>query len=174
MSSLTFPPAIGHSTNLIGKESNIIVVRGGSRPVYDQLVNAVEEFFPESGILEDPSTAENTKLNRTSTGLSRISTGLGLTRSRTNASGQRSFGQGRPSTSETPLPLRRVSTGVSSIVGPGNGDRPGGFVLVIDGAALGGVSDYFSFSLSFNLAHAREGSLESLTQGASVTSGDAL
>jgi len=33
-------------------------------------------------------------------------------------------------------PLRRVETGISSIVGPDNGDRPGGFVLVIDGAGL--------------------------------------
>ena len=33
-------------------------------------------------------------------------------------------------------PLRRVQTGVSSIVGPDNGDRPGGFILVIDGSGL--------------------------------------
>jgi phospholipid-translocating ATPase len=32
--------------------------------------------------------------------------------------------------------LRRVDTGISSIVGRDNGDRPGGFVLVIDGAGL--------------------------------------
>ncbi|KAH9484538.1 Putative phospholipid-transporting ATPase C24B11.12c [Psilocybe cubensis] len=34
------------------------------------------------------------------------------------------------------IPLRRINTGVSSIVGPENGDRPGGFILVVDGAAL--------------------------------------
>jgi hypothetical protein len=48
--------AIGHSTNLIGKESNIIIVRGGNelgRPVYQQMLIAVEEYFPESGILEE-------------------------------------------------------------------------------------------------------------------------
>lgn len=33
------------------------------------------------------------------------------------------------------IPLQRVTTGVS-LVGADNGDRPGGFVLVIDGAAL--------------------------------------
>lgn len=33
-------------------------------------------------------------------------------------------------------PLRRTETGISSIVGENNGDRPGGFVLVIDGTAL--------------------------------------
>ena len=32
--------------------------------------------------------------------------------------------------------LRRVNTGVSDLVGEDNGSRPGGFVLVIDGAAL--------------------------------------
>lgn len=36
--------------------------------------------------------------------------------------------------------LRRIDTGVSSLVGQDNGQRPGGFVLVIDGGALGHVS----------------------------------
>lgn len=40
--------------------------------------------------------------------------------------------------------LRRVDTGLSSIVGHGNGDRPGGFILVIDGAALSVVSASFN------------------------------
>ncbi|KAJ7781318.1 phospholipid-translocating ATPase [Mycena metata] len=40
----------------------------------------------------------------------------------------------RPSTSG--YPLERIETGVSSIVGEHNGERPGGFVLVIDGTAL--------------------------------------
>jgi len=33
------------------------------------------------------------------------------------------------------IPLQRINTGVS-IVGEDNGNRPGGFVLVVDGAAL--------------------------------------
>ena len=37
-------------------------------------------------------------------------------------------------------PLQRVNTGVTDLVGRDNGDRPGGFVLVIDGAALSSVS----------------------------------
>ncbi|KAJ2929330.1 hypothetical protein H1R20_g7765, partial [Candolleomyces eurysporus] len=47
--------AIGHSTNLIGRDSNIIVIRGGNegRPVYDQIMHSVEEFFPESGIIDE-------------------------------------------------------------------------------------------------------------------------
>lgn len=36
-------------------------------------------------------------------------------------------------------PLHRVNTGISSLVGNNNGDRPGGFVLVIDGGALNDV-----------------------------------
>jgi phospholipid-translocating ATPase len=32
--------------------------------------------------------------------------------------------------------LARVYTGISDIVGPENGERPGGFVLVIDGLGL--------------------------------------
>ncbi|KAG5723766.1 putative phospholipid-transporting ATPase DNF1 [Termitomyces sp. T112] len=44
----------------------------------------------------------------------------------------------RPSISsrEPNIPLQRIQTG-NSIVGAGNGERPGGFILVIDGAALG-------------------------------------
>ncbi|KAJ7068197.1 phospholipid-translocating ATPase [Mycena amicta] len=37
---------------------------------------------------------------------------------------------------EANYPLQRVDTGVTSIVGEHNGERPGGFVLVIDGTAL--------------------------------------
>ncbi|KAK2466656.1 hypothetical protein APHAL10511_000914 [Amanita phalloides] len=34
------------------------------------------------------------------------------------------------------IPLQRINTGVTDIVGPDNGERAGGFVLVVDGAAL--------------------------------------
>lgn len=40
-----------------------------------------------------------------------------------------------------PYPLRRLNTRAPSIVGEGNGTRPGGYVLVIDGAALDHVGD---------------------------------
>lgn len=102
--------AIGHSTNLIGRESNIIVIRGGNNtghPVYQQMVNAAEEFFPEQNILDQPSQPAQSQ-NQSS----------------------------RPSENDGQYPLRRIDTGLSSIVGSNNGDRPGGFVLVIDGAAL--------------------------------------
>ncbi|CAK5277213.1 unnamed protein product [Mycena citricolor] len=104
--------AIGHSTNLIGKESNIIVLRGGdegSRSVLDQMTRAIEEFFPESGILNDQGSVRPTLHHR----------------------------RHSSSASQPGHPLRRVNTGVSSIVGANNGNRPGGFVLVIDGTALG-------------------------------------
>ncbi|KAJ7137876.1 phospholipid-translocating ATPase [Mycena epipterygia] len=125
--------AIGHSTNLIGKESNIIVLRGGddgSRPVYEQMTRAVDEFFPESGILDDEGVVRP-----------------GHPRTSSSASAQ-----------ERPYPLRRVSTGISSIVGSHNGDRPGGFVLVIDGTALGhALIDEKSKSLLLRLAMLCEG-----------------
>ncbi|KII88208.1 hypothetical protein PLICRDRAFT_175835 [Plicaturopsis crispa FD-325 SS-3] len=100
--------AIGHTTNLIGKESNIIIIRGGndsSRPIYQQMLQAVEEFFPESDILNDPAIID--------------------------------ANVPEPTTPARPGALRRVATGVSDIVGTDNGNRPGGFVLVIDGSALG-------------------------------------
>lgn len=96
---------------MIGKESNIVVIRGGNdhgRPVYQQMVHAVEEFFPESGIVNEAGDVVDEPRASTS--------------------------------SERPYPLRRIETGISSIVGTNNGDRPGGFVLVIDGTALGHVS----------------------------------
>lgn len=88
------------------------MVRGNQsgRPVYDQLVHAVEEFFPDSGILdgERPSTTDSTYGHHPTNG-------------------------GH---------LHRTQTGMSSIVGPNNGERPGGFVLVIDGTALDIVCGY--------------------------------
>ncbi|ESK96526.1 phospholipid-translocating atpase [Moniliophthora roreri MCA 2997] len=90
--------AIGRSTNLVSPDSNIIIVRGGGRPVQAQLRAAIEQFFPE-----------------TSAGMAEV----------------------LPRSSMSSQPgLHRVNTGVSSIVGPENGERPGGFILVIDGAAL--------------------------------------
>ncbi|KAF9261452.1 phospholipid-translocating P-type ATPase [Marasmius fiardii PR-910] len=99
--------AIGHSTNLIDRESNIIVIRGGadgSRTVYEQMMRAAQDFFPDSSLLEEHGAM------------------FDFENPRNSASDQRS--------------LRRSETGVSSIVGSNNGDRPGGFVLVIDGAGL--------------------------------------
>ena len=101
--------AIGHSTNLIGEDSNIIVVRGGhqGRSVFQQLVHALEDFFPDSDVLKDESMHPE------------LSQSLGAS---------------------TPYAMRRLSTGIASIVGENNGRRPGGYVLVIDGTALGYVS----------------------------------
>ncbi len=109
--------AIGHSTNLITPQSNIIVIRGSKtgKPVYDQILNAVEEFFPDSGILD-----ENGRPTNPITAKPEVVEGP-------QSPVQQDEGGG---------PLRRVDTGISSIVGPDNGDRPGGFVLVIDGAGL--------------------------------------
>ncbi|KAH8117016.1 phospholipid-translocating P-type ATPase [Phellopilus nigrolimitatus] len=105
--------AIGYSTNLIASESNLIVVRGGERDdlsIFDQMYNAVEEFFPEANIIEEEELDINEK----------------------HESARRSTGEG----DGIGTPLRRVNTGVSSIVGSNNGERPGGFVLVIEGTAL--------------------------------------
>jgi len=100
--------AIGHSTNLITPESNIIVVRGGNhgKPVNNQILKAIEDFFPDADMLTSHGIGDEL---------------------RQTPSGQLNEGGG---------PLRRVDTGISSIVGPDNGNRPGGFVLVIDGAGL--------------------------------------
>lgn len=115
MRILSIVTAIGHSTNLISPQSNIIVIRKGganSRPVYQQMTNAVEEFFPDSDLVEE---FKQKPAPRRST-------------SSTHGAGDKAY------------PLRRVNTGMSSVVGADNGQRPGGFVLVVDGAALETVS----------------------------------
>ncbi|KAG9001427.1 hypothetical protein FRB94_004792 [Tulasnella sp. JGI-2019a] len=102
--------AIGQTTNLIAPSSNVIIVRGGEfggegKSAYDQMVGAVENFFPESGILDSPYVHPPESDKASQHRADRLS-------------------------------LRRMPTGASSLVGHDNGDRPGGFVLVIDGAAL--------------------------------------
>ncbi|KDR73714.1 hypothetical protein GALMADRAFT_71945 [Galerina marginata CBS 339.88] len=92
--------AIGRSTNLISPDSNIVIVRGGSRPVHTQMIDALAQFFPDYDYekeLEMPTLPKDTMPE---------------------------------------IPLQRINTGVSSIVGRENGERPGGFILVVDGAAL--------------------------------------
>ena len=92
---------------MIGHEDNVVIIRGGGegRAVYSQMLGAVDEFFPESGILQEEGILENLQ---------------------------------DPNAGE-PYSLRRVDTGHTSIVGQGNGSRPGGYVLVIDGGALNHV-----------------------------------
>jgi len=81
------------------------------------MLTAMEDYFPESGFQQvDGITTEAPSGGSSSTEVSQ------------------------------PSPLRRANTGLSSIVGANNGDRPGGFVLVIDGNALEYVSPVLSFA----------------------------
>ncbi|KAH7909858.1 hypothetical protein BJ138DRAFT_1195493 [Hygrophoropsis aurantiaca] len=123
--------AIGHSTNLIAEDSNIIIIRGGAeqgaKSVYQQMITAVEDFFPDSGILNEDGIVTDAVPTAAIEG-------------------------------SRPYPMRRLSTGVTSIVGEDNGDRPGGFVLVIDGTALGyALADEQNKSLLLRLAVQCEG-----------------
>jgi phospholipid-translocating ATPase len=70
------------------------------------MLTAVEDYFPESDILQEDGIKTVPSTGDSSTDGSR------------------------------PNLIQRVNTGISSIVGANNGDRPGGFVLVIDGTAL--------------------------------------
>jgi phospholipid-translocating ATPase len=102
--------AIGKSTNLIGREANILIIRGGEgASIYTQMLRATEEYFPDSNIINDPEVDAEA---------------LGVRDEENNRRGSQLY------------PLRRVTTGTTSLVGSMNGQRPGGFVLVIDGLAL--------------------------------------
>lgn len=114
--------AIGHSTNLIGRDANIIIIRGGrdGATIYSQMLRAAEEYFPSSGITNDPEV-------------------------NAEALGALDAEGGTPRGAQL-YPLHRVSSGVSSLVGSRNGQRPGGYVLVIDGFALTDVSKTLSLA----------------------------
>jgi phospholipid-translocating ATPase len=123
-SSSSFDLAIGHSTNLIGRDSNIIVIRGGNESylsIHQQMTRAMRDFFPENDV----------------------------------PNGDGAF-DAAPDSQEHSYPLQRIDTGITSIVGSNNGERPGGFVLVIEGTALGYVSSCMlsrrstAFYLAFN------------------------
>ena len=153
---LIFIVAIGHSTNLIGQDSNIIVIRGGNRsgrPVYQQILNAAEEFFPDNDILDENGEPRDV-------GRAQVAVAEGSVQ-QPRSSPLMSFQQ-QP-INQQPInaaggPLRRTPTGISDLVGPNNGDRPGGFVLVIDGAALDvALSDKRHRNLLLHLAMLCEG-----------------
>ncbi|KAF6763652.1 phospholipid-translocating ATPase [Ephemerocybe angulata] len=96
--------AIGKSTNLIGEQSNIVILRGGGdRSVPEQMVRAFQQFFPEVDVAREMQPRKS---------------------SSSRYEGDRI------------APLRRIDTGMTDIVGMENGDRPGGFVLVVDGVGL--------------------------------------
>ena len=99
------------------------------------MVQAATEFFPESGIVEDEGAAEAVEPPAVSRPGSRMSTEKDTQRRH---------------------PLQRVESTISSILGANNGDRPGGFVLVIDGGALGYVRILTIFSSLIGLAEIPE------------------
>ena len=101
---ILFILAIGRSTNLISPDSNILIVRKGSRPIRVQVLDALEMFF------EEPIKSSSERPLR-----------------------------------DEPIPLQRINTGVSTIVGADNGNRDGGFVLVVDDSVLLEVKLLFFF-----------------------------
>jgi phospholipid-translocating ATPase len=78
------------------------------------MMRAVEEYFPDSNITAD----------------------LEVNGDASGARDEESAPSGGPQT----YALNRVNTGVTSLVGSTNGQRPGGYILVIDGLALTDVS----------------------------------
>lgn len=116
--------AIGYSTNLIAPDSNIIVVRGGEygkeNAVYTQLRDTVERFFPNENIL-DLDEVHPPEITTTE----------------------------NPTQSPKPGNLRRTATGLSEILDEENGNKPGGFILVIDGSALGHVCELSRFTVVY-------------------------
>jgi phospholipid-translocating ATPase len=123
---------------LIARESNIIVIRGGdngSRSVLQQIRQAMEDFFPESQI-PDGSNPINEEILPTEIRATEIPP--------TEIPPMEIPPMEIPPTESQHYSLQRVDTGITSIVGSNNGERPGGFVLVIDGTALRYVSDWLS------------------------------
>ncbi|GJN88512.1 hypothetical protein Rhopal_001478-T1 [Rhodotorula paludigena] len=108
--------AIAKTCNLLSRDMNVIVVKGGEygkpNSAYQQLRNALERFFDVPGLVEQ---LENQPPD-VQPDLARMS-----------------------SSQRRSLQLHRVqsnASGMSDIVGHDNGQRPGGYGLVIDGASL--------------------------------------
>lgn len=81
---------------------------------YEQLVAAAERFFPHSGVMD----RDDVRPHDPDASFSRME-------------------------SRRDNRLQRVNTGLDSLVGDDNGQRAGGFVLVIDGHGLELVSARF-------------------------------
>ncbi|CAO1629409.1 unnamed protein product [Parajaminaea phylloscopi] len=131
--------AIGYSTQLLSQDMNLIVVRGGEyggpNSAYEQLRKAVERFFGGRDTLaqmaHQPPDADYGRRNS-----SRFSL------------------PGRPSLHRQGSHARsRSSISNRSLVGEDNGQRSGGYALVIDGNALGhALSEEFSKDLLLNIS----------------------
>ncbi|EPQ26950.1 uncharacterized protein PFL1_05585 [Pseudozyma flocculosa PF-1] len=126
--------AIGYSTQLLTRDMNLVVVRGGEygqpNSAYEQLRKAVVRFFGGREVLlsmeHQPPDAESQAGSRRSSFMSR-----------------------RPSFHRN----RRSSVSQASLVGEDNGQRPGGYALVIDGTALGhALSEEFSKDLLLKIS----------------------
>lgn len=124
--------AIGYSTMLLTEDMNLVVVRGGEygqpNSAYEQLRKAVVRFFGGPEVLREmdhqPPGGESE--SRRSSLMSR-----------------------RPSLNRN----RRSSVSQVSLVGEDNGQRTGGFALVIDGTALGhALSEEFSKDLLLRIS----------------------
>ncbi|BGP06096.1 hypothetical protein JCM10049v2_001915 [Rhodotorula toruloides] len=110
--------AIAKTCNLLSRDMNLIVVKGGeygqANSAYAQLRSALERFFDAEGLAEQLENQPPDAQKR--------------------PDGPRRSGSMRRS-----FQLHRTTTGVSGvsdIVGDDNGERPGGYGLVIDGASL--------------------------------------
>jgi phospholipid-translocating ATPase len=119
--------AIGMSSNLLSRDMNLIIVRGGEyglpNSTYEQMKRAICQFFPDGAaivpLLENqPPDAEPVS-----------------TRSRPSLHLPRPSFQSRRSSGH----LKRTQTvlsGVSDLLDEDNGRKPGGYGLVIDGSSL--------------------------------------
>ncbi|CAD6950889.1 unnamed protein product [Tilletia controversa] len=155
--------AIGYSTLLLSKEMNLIVVRGGEygqpNSAYEQLKKAVSRFFGGEATLAEmehqPPDAEDEGLQDIE---EERGNGDGPVPRRPSHLRKRTSGSHHARVSSRPSLHRNRSSRQSavsqaSIVGEDNGQRPGGYALVIDGAALGhALSEEFSKDLLLRIS----------------------
>ncbi|KAF8316939.1 uncharacterized protein EI90DRAFT_3158823 [Cantharellus anzutake] len=117
--------AIGNSTNLISHESNLIVVKGSETPGKTAYNQMVSSF---ERFFPNSGVLDKPNVRPTSE-----SDELAPVTSRRN--------------------FNRINTGLSDVIARDNGERPGGFVLVIDGVALEQIfAEEFSKDLLLELA----------------------
>jgi len=118
--------AIGMSSNLLTRDMNLIIIRGGAygepKSAYSQMRRALIDFFNARDEIDKFDYQPHDYLERVP---SRPRGSFGMHRSSSRRQSQQGLER-----------RQSIASGLSEFIGEDNGRKPGGYGLVIDGASL--------------------------------------